>query len=345
MGITDTEQGKALLALLHEGDPKSIILCCHHNADPDTLCSAYALSKLLEKIIPEAEVTIAAPSLSKLSKHIVGKIAIEVTTSPDFEQVDVIILVDMNTLQQVNDWKTRIETVGKPIAIIDHHATHDETKNMVDLQITNEWASSTCEMVYELFEEASIPLKKKEALALFVGMAYDSRHFSIANSNTFKIAVCLIDQGADAEAALALLEQPLDASERIARLKAANRLRLAKIGGWLFGFSEISSYQAASARALVRLGVHVAIVGGKKKEELQISIRSSRQFHVKTKIHLGRDIAASLGSYVQGMGGGHSTAAGINGKGDVESALKECEKKFHQLLDVSPIYASNIKAK
>jgi nanoRNase/pAp phosphatase (c-di-AMP/oligoRNAs hydrolase) len=45
-------------------------------------------------------------------------------------------------------------------------------------------------------------------------------------------------------------------------------------------------------------------------------------FMRKTRIHLGRDIAKPLGEYLHGMGGGHSTAAGVNGIGDIETGLK-----------------------
>ena len=53
-------------------------------------------------------------------------------------------------------------------------------------------------------------------------------------------------------------------------------------------------------------------------------MRSSLEFFKQTKIHLGKDIAKPLGEYLHGMGGGHSTAAGVNGEGDVEIGLKRC---------------------
>jgi nanoRNase/pAp phosphatase (c-di-AMP/oligoRNAs hydrolase) len=65
-------------------------------------------------------------------------------------------------------------------------------------------------------------------------------------------------------------------------------------------------------------------VAGQKNEKIEISLRCTRDFNQITGIHLGRDIAKPLGAYLQGMGGGHATAAGVNGKGYIEKGLKRC---------------------
>ena len=124
----------------------------------------------------------------------------------------------------------------------------------------------------------------------------------------------------------------MEYSERIARLKASRRVKLMDIQGWLIAFSHVSAYQASAARALIGLGAHVAIVAGQRGDTVQISLRSSRDFHEKTGIHLGRDIAKPLGEYLHGMGGGHSVSAGANGVGDVEASLKRCVRLLKQRL-------------
>ena len=53
-------------------------------------------------------------------------------------------------------------------------------------------------------------------------------------------------------------------------------------------------------------------------------MRALQDFFKKTGIHLGRDIAQPLGRYLNGMGGGHNTSAGVNGEGNIEDAFKEC---------------------
>jgi len=136
----------------------------------------------------------------------------------------------------------------------------------------------------------------------------------------------------NAEEVLSLLSMPTDSSERVARLKACQRAKLKKINDWLIVFSHVSAYQASAARALVSLGAHVAVVAGQRGDALQVSLRSSREFHQKTGIHLGRDIAKPLGEYLHGMGGGHATSAGVNGVGEVEAGLKACLKILREKL-------------
>jgi len=138
--------------------------------------------------------------------------------------------------------------------------------------------------------------------------------------------------GVVAEEALSILYMQMDVSERIARLKAAKRMNLMRLGEWLIGFSNISAYQASVARALLSLGVDVGIVGGEKEGKLRISMRSSKQFNQETGIHLGRDIAKPLGEQVNGMGGGHATSAGVNGEGDFKEAAKKCVRLLREKL-------------
>jgi nanoRNase/pAp phosphatase (c-di-AMP/oligoRNAs hydrolase) len=195
---------------------------------------------------------------------------------------------------------------------------------LAKLCVINEKASSTCEIIYSFFREIGIKPDRNEALALFLGIAFDTRHFILAGSSTFKVIAELITLGVDPQKTMFLLSLPMEFSERIGRLKAARRVKLFKIGDWIVALSHVSAYQASAARAMIELGAHVAIVAGKKKKKVQISLRCTRDFLEKTQIHLGRDIAKPAGEYLQGMGGGHPTAAGINGKGDLKTGLKHC---------------------
>lgn len=317
-------QVKRIKSLLDQVKANFVILLCHHNADPDALGSAFSFSQLLHYLKPGVHVEIAAAQgPSKLSKYILRTLPIKLIANPHLESADALFLFDTNTIQQLAEWKQRVEKSNKPLIVIDHHATHPETKRIATLCIADETASSTCEIICDLFREAEIKPGKREALALFLGIAYDSKHFSLASSKTFKVVSNLVDAGVRAEEALSLLWMPMDISERIARLKAALRVQLTKIGEWLIVTSRISAYQASAARALTGLGAHVAIVGGEEAGKLRFSLRSTRIFYEKTRVHLGRDIANPLGEYVHGMGGGHATAAGINGEGDIELAFKQ----------------------
>jgi phosphoesterase RecJ-like protein len=304
---------------------KRVVLLCHHNADPDAICSAYAFQSLLKQARPNLDVEIAAShGISRLSKHLLQYIPIEVNEQGNTENADALVLLDTNTIQQLNNLAEKVRTAKAPIIVIDHHAAHPETLQLATLCITNEEASSTCEIVYSFYKEVNTKPSQNEAKALFLGIAFDTRHFVLANSTTLKNIAELVDLGVTAQETLPLLSLPMDFSERVARLKASRRVKLFKINNWIIALSHVSAYQASAARALVDLGADIAAIAGQKNESIEISLRSTREFHKQTNIHLGKDIAKPLGEYIHGMGGGHATAAGANGAEDIEVALKRC---------------------
>jgi phosphoesterase RecJ-like protein len=314
-----------IIKILDETQANFVLLLCHHNSDPDAICSAYAFQGLLKKLRPGVTVEIGTgQGISKLSKHLLNYIPIAINMNPNVDKAHVIILLDTNTIQQLGRLAETVAKSTAPIIVIDHHAAHPETEHIAKLCVTNEGAASTCEIVYSFYKQFDMTPDLDVAKALFLGIAFDTRHFVLANSSTFTTIAELCDAGINAQEAVALLSLPMDFSERVARMKACRRAKLLKIGEWIIALSNVSAYQASAARALIDLGAHMAAVAGQRNENIEISLRCTRDFNQKTGIHLGRDIAKPLGELLQGMGGGHATAAGVNGTGDVETGLKRC---------------------
>lgn len=319
--------------LIDQRSAKLAVLLCHINADPDAVCAALAMAQLLQRLRPSLKVEVAAAQgPSRLSKFLLQSLPAKLTVQPSLESSDLIVLLDTNTVQQLGEWAERVKTSKAAVVVIDHHASHPETERLATLTVADEKVSSTCELVYRLFKEAGVDLTRDDARALFLGIAFDTRHFVLANSSTFKVIADLVDAGVNAGETLSLLSLPMEQSERIARLKASKRVRLIRVNDWLIAFSDVSAFQASAARALISLGAHVAVVAGQKGDKLQISMRASQDFQQKTGVHLGRDVAKPLGEYIHGMGGGHSVSAGVNGVGDVESSLKRCVRLLKERL-------------
>jgi nanoRNase/pAp phosphatase (c-di-AMP/oligoRNAs hydrolase) len=322
-----------ITALLDKVNARFVVLLCHHNADPDAIGAAYAFSSLLERLRPRLRTEIAAAEgPSRLSKHLLNTLPVKLTANPHIEEADVIVLLDTNTIQQLDDWAERVKSSKAPMIVIDHHASHPETERLAALSVSDENASSTCEIIYRFFMDMNVRFTEVEAKALFLGIAFDTRHFILANSTTLKIVADLIDAGVNARETLALLSLPMEESERIARLKASKRVKLLKIGDWIVAFSHVSAYQASAARALISLGAHVAVVAGQRDENLRVSMRASQEFYRVTGVHLGRDLAKPLGEYLRGMGGGHAVSAGVNGVGDLEACFKRCVRLLKEKL-------------
>ncbi|RLI32381.1 hypothetical protein DRO56_03605 [Candidatus Bathyarchaeota archaeon] len=302
---------------------EKVCILFHHNADPDALCSAYALSRLLRRIREGVEVTIApSKDLSKISEGVAEHLAIPLEEEPDIEGMDLLFLVDTGSLQQLEEMKDRVLESGVPIVVIDHHAEHPETREAAAIYVVDEKATSTCEILYEFYREEGIKPDDRVAKALLIGIAYDTRHFAMGTPRTFRAVSELLELDGELAEIFSLLSHPMDRSERIARLKAGQRMKLHLLGRWLVVSTEVSSYQASAARGLLSLGADLAIVGGSRDGEVRVSMRSTEEFYRETSIHLGRDVAMPLGEAFGGMGSGHSTSAGVNAFGDVNEVLE-----------------------
>ncbi|MEM3521944.1 MAG: hypothetical protein QXD78_02735, partial [Candidatus Bathyarchaeia archaeon] len=172
--------------------------------------------------------------------------------------------------------------------------------------IYDEKVSSSCELIFHLFNLFNLKISKNEALANLIVIVYETKHFALASSKTFITIDKLISCGAMVEEAVKILKMPMPQPEKIARLKAAQRMQIWRLKDWIAVTSEVGSYHASAARGLVMLGADVAIVGSEEKGKIKISLRSNKEFFEKSKVHLGRDIAIPVGDFMNGMGGGHA---------------------------------------
>ncbi|HSV50003.1 MAG TPA: DHH family phosphoesterase [Candidatus Acidoferrales bacterium] len=322
---------KELLTILKKQQAGFVLLLCHRSADADAICSAYALQGLLKRFLPNVVFEIGCPAgINKPAKTLLENLPITINLKPNLDSAEVLIFLDMNTVEQLDEAAETIKKSPAPKIIIDHHAPNQETMQICKLCFVDDKAAANCELVYRLYTEAEVRPTLNEATALFVGIAFDTRHFALANSPTFEIVAKLVAEGIDAQKTLATYQLPIDPSERTAKLKACKRAKIVKIGDWIVALSHVSAYQASAAKALTDLGAHVSAVAGKKTGKIEISLRSVREFNEHAKVHLGTDIATPLGEYLGGVGGGHAMAAGVSGKGEINDALKQCLKLLQE---------------
>jgi len=315
---------KTFLEILNEVCPKRICILCHQNADPDAICSAFALSGLLKRLIPEVKIQSFSDGLSKISKKVVKNLKMNISAGYDLNECDLYFLVDTSNFEQLGALKDHLSEVSEPIIIVDHHQCHPEGKKISSLYIHDESVCSACEIVYNLYKKLNIIPRPLDAYALLIGITYDSRHFILGTPDTFESAITLMRLGANYEEIIELLRSTLDYSERIARLKAAKRHKIHIIEGWIIVVSRISAFEASVARSLLDLGADIALVASEKKKErnVRISGRAKRGITRETGLNLGK-IFQKIGPLINGEGGGHQNAAGCNGTTNLDAGIKE----------------------
>ena len=188
--------------------------------------------------------------------------------------------------------------------------------------IIDDSAVATTELIYEIYRTLDIIPSERTAALLFLGIIYDSRHLLLARNKTFNIINQLLELGVNYSEMIDLLATAMDRPERIARLKAAQRLQIHEFNGWLVAISHTSAYEASACRAIIRLGADVVLVYGKNKDGIRMSGRATSAIAKRTTLNLASDIMAKIGLVMHGEGGGHNTAAGCSGKENLEAGLE-----------------------
>ncbi len=291
------------------------------------------LQTFLRKLSPGVDIGVYCPEgVSASTKQLLDNLGISTPASTAPKNLDLAILVDTNTLDQLGKTGEGLKLMNHPVIVVDHHHPHPDTEKVASQMIVDETAAAAAEVVYWLVESSNERLDRIEATALLAALFVETKHFLLARKSTFEVAAGLVEAGADPRHLSGMLNSRMSRSERIARLKAAGRVQTVSFGDWIVATSQLGSYQSSAARALLGLGAHVALVGGEAKERVRVNMRATEEFAEKTGVHLGRDLAIPLGKALGGGGGGHPTAAGFYGSVDVEDTLNKCVERIKQLL-------------
>jgi phosphoesterase RecJ-like protein len=304
-------------------DVKTPLIIGHQNADPDAVCAMIAFTRLYKTINPEGTASLIADDCSRLSNQILKIFApTDVILTKSEEIHDFFVLLDTNSRFQLGPGLQDLLTVPDKTLVIDHHELNPEIDTIAKHQILQNEKSSTCEIMVDVYGDSEIDIDSETANLLLTGMIFDTRRFFYADSNTLSAVIRLIEAGADYERCVkSLLIRP-DRSERIARLKAAGRVKVHLVGDWIVAISKINAFEASACRGLIELGADVAIVGGTpRKDAVRLSSRSTRDFFEHSGINLGTDVMSPIGAIIDGEGGGHANAAGANGKKDLDKAI------------------------
>ena len=311
---------KSIFDLFDVTSIKNIAIITHQNGDPDAICGAVALQTLIKAKIPDSNCMILSDKCTDVVTNLIKKLELDVKlTKPDLE-FELIILFDVNNYSLLGKFAEIIKPDDK-IIIIDHHSLNPKMNEITSKFIIEQGVSSATEIVHDQFVLNNVEIDKKTAQLLILGIAFDSGHFKRANNETLKKVVNLTDLGASTDDIKLFLVHERHFSEKVARIKAAQRSILEKIGNWIILFSNLSSFEASGARFLLEMGADVAFVIAQEKGSIRVSCRATSSFENGTKINLGQDIMQPLGDFIGGIGGGHASAAACRGNKNAKKII------------------------
>ena len=316
--------------LKNNAEGRKALVITHWGGDADSIGASHVLARMLEKHYGASKVYFTIPETPTAhSKAILQKLGMNI--DEDVGEVDLAVLVDVGSLEQLGSYLDYVLGLGCERIIIDHHLhkTHHEGFRY----FASDEYQSTSEIVYDLASFAGWRLSKDEAEALFMGIYYDTARLSVADRESMSKLCGLASLGLAPSELLVNLETAMDESERIARLKAARRMALYRAGEWIVAASSVSAFQTSAARSILSLGAHIAVVAGEDDDGMvSIALRAQPEFVKKTSINMGRTLVDEIIARYGGAGGGHATVARVKCRGEVEDVLSFVVKRLGQLL-------------
>jgi len=168
-----------------------VTLLSHYNPDPDAYGSSCGLALALEAAGKTVEIVNENGSVQKLSfiPGVTRVVAVPTLVS------DLVIVCDCGDIGRVGDSLVSFIKKSATVINLDHHTSNDffGSINLVD-----ETASSSSELVVRLIEALGIAIPADAANALFAGLSADTGSFkySSTSARTFEIAAKLVKAGA-----------------------------------------------------------------------------------------------------------------------------------------------------
>jgi len=293
--------------------PTSIVITSHKNADLDSLGSIVGLAELLAIKMPEKRITIVLQSMNTMTKKLAQ--LLEITVPKDIDEIDgpvTAILLDCNN-PQITGFKDLFSSDSfSQRLIIDHHAKHAAGSLFADKYWLESEFGATSEIIVVLAAQWGIGLRPTTASALLGGILYDSQRFTRADAPLFQTVRLLLHWGADYNTVQVLFRSEMDRSEKLARLKAAQRIQLEIVHNGIVAMTHVSSFEASAARALLNLGADLAVVIASRSTETRASIRARKEYLDQLGISVGEDLLDPIATEFGGVGGGHHGAGGLN---------------------------------
>ncbi len=311
---------------------KNLLITTHNLADIDAAASGIVLKYCFENYFPNQTVHLTFSGFSKHTKSFVNKFSKKFPNfnftfqeNVDLSDIDVIVIVDSNNLDQIKIFDNL--DLDIPHIFIDHHINlrKNYPGNISLFNMIFDNYSSTSEIVFEIINDCNINLPIPYRYFLVSAILTDSGFLKYGNTGTIKNLNNILQDQLEIQDVLLLLEREVDLSEKIARIKALQRVKLIRINNWLIGVTHLSSFTAS---ILIKVGFDVGIVVSEDKSDYRITTRAKKQICLKTGLHLGKIIREINNA----NGGGHDGAATLNGKNDVKESLNQLIDKIKETL-------------
>ncbi len=195
------EQYRAALRLIQAS--KNILITTHIRPDGDACGCMRVMMDGLAAIGKQVQGLFLSPLASwyeGMFEHkipVLGNDVKKEQLTEKLADIDLVVIVDTNSLVQLpglEDWLKTARNNGGEILVMDHHITSD---GLGDVELIDETAAATGEIVYDFFKAAGWTITPAVAEAIFIAISTDTGWFKYGNADSriFHTAAELIEQG------------------------------------------------------------------------------------------------------------------------------------------------------
>lgn len=290
---------------------KKIYIVRHIGPDPDAFGSQMSLKDTILETFPDKEVYAIGTTVAKFKYF--GKV--DRVSSFDYEN-SLLIALDVPDNRRVD--VENFELFKNKLKI-DHHPLVDKFS---DIELIDEYASSTCELILDLINNTKLKMTKEIAEKIFIGIVSDSNRFLVSTtSKTFSSVSELIRKNKLDLEKLYRLNYTKPLSETRLMGYIASTLKVDKNG---FAYIELDEDVIKSLGADISAASNMINDFNNIKEIVLwifISKDSNNMYRVNIRSRgpVVNEIAAKYN------GGGHKLASGVRTtkKEDIDSLIKE----------------------
>lgn len=287
----------------------TVFITGHKNSDADSLGASVAVCKMAALYGKKAHIIVG--DLLGVTKKLVDELKIEEAYRDVFiseqtalqMELDGALLVVVDTHNPEYVEASRLINEIEDIVLIDHHRRGQSSIEKPVLSYQEPYASSTCEMVTEIFQyiKDGAKLSPKEAQAVYAGMVLDTKNFSMKTGvRTFEAASFLRRMGVDTVNVKRIFQNDMSMYVKRARIVSNAENYLGKIAISYWDDVEDSANVIASQAADEMLNItdiKASFVLCRAEDSIVISGRSLGEYNVQV-------VLEKIG------GGGHMTIAG-----------------------------------
>lgn len=302
-----------------------ILLLTHINPDGDALGSVSAMyTAIYENFRKKSDIVITGhiPNCYKFLPNI-EKCKFDFDSSMVY---DLVICLDVASLDRLTNSKILFDKAVKKINI-DHHKTNNDYG---DINIVRAQASSTGEVLLEIYNSLEWKISKDTASAIYTAILTDTGGFRYENTseNVFKCAAQLVKTGVN----------PNEVYKNCYEKKSKDFVMFQNycVNKAVFSYNDKVAYTTVYKKDLEKFKAEEDFTEGlvetlRAIDSTEISFIAKEIDSKSTKISMRSKTADVAKICMEYGGGGHTFAAGCVVKAGIESAVKRVLKTIEEI--------------